>query len=434
MKVAMVTPMAPESAIADVMMQAIPELSTKWDLEVWCPAEANQRPCPVPVTQFSEADADVLSTLSDFDLVLYVLGDSPWHSRILLLARRLPGLAVVHDASLTNLVRTTAIAQGELESLIRRVEEAHGSSAAEIMRTAAPPGGRDAWLRFCADVPLDDYALHGSLGAVVHSRWHARRVDGLLLGDVTVAPLPVPSSRIGFDMDESADARRLLEDLPDDAVLLVTVGMVNANRCIDLLLRAIGDDPVLAARVHLWSVGPAEEGARAHLVGIAGSLDIEDHFAVCGRVSDSFLQAILTRADIAAALRDPVLEGQSASALTQMLSGTPLLVYNHAHYAELPDAGTVKIDPGAGVHGIRAALRGLVDDPAERARRGERARDYVLTSRSGAMYANALITAGQRALAAKPAAHLSADVGARLRRLGLAEHPVVMDAVTDLAF
>ena len=50
------------------------------------------------------------------------------------------------------------------------------------------------------------------------------------------------------------------------------------------------------------------------------------------------------------------------------------------------------------------------------------------------MYANALITAGQRALATKPVARLSADVGARLRRLGLAERPVVVDAVTDLAF
>ena len=212
------------------------------------------------------------------------------------------------------------------------------------------------------------------------------------------------------------------------------VGSVNANRSIDVLIDAVAGDPVLAEHLHLWAVGPSDSLFAGKLLERAHSLGLDGRFAITGRVTDRLLQDILTRADIAAALRDPVLEGQSASALTQMLSGTPVLVYNHAHYAELPDAATVKIEPGTGVHGIRAALRGLVDDPAERARRGERARDYVLTSRSGAMYANALITAGQRALAAKPAAHLSADVGTRLRRLGLAEHPVVVDAVTDLAF
>ena len=36
MKVAMVMPMSPESAIADVMTQTVPDLSARWDLEVWC--------------------------------------------------------------------------------------------------------------------------------------------------------------------------------------------------------------------------------------------------------------------------------------------------------------------------------------------------------------------------------------------------------------
>jgi len=221
MKVAMVMPMSPESAIADVMTQAVPDLSASWDLEVWCPSEADYRPCPVPLQPYAEADTEVLSALAAFDLVIYVLGDSPWHSRILPLVRRLPGLAVLHDASLTNLVRHTAIERGELEPLVRRVEAAYGRDTAETLRSAKPAGGTDAWLRFCAEVPLDEVAVEGSLGAVVHSRWHARRVDGLTLGDVTVAPLPVPSNRLGFNDNESVSSSSLLGGLPEDAVLLL---------------------------------------------------------------------------------------------------------------------------------------------------------------------------------------------------------------------
>jgi len=346
----------------------------------------------------------------------------------------LPGLAVLHDASLTNLVRTTAIERGELEPLVLRVAAASGADSAAILRDPELAGGAEGWLRFCAEVPLNDIALEGSLGVVVHSWWHAQRVDGLTLGDVRVAPLPVPSNQLGFKDNEDSSSALLLAGLPDDAVLLVTIGVANANRQIDLLLQAIVDDDVLAARVHLWAVGTSTSQARSDLLRLARTLGLEDQFKVTGRVTDALLQEILARADIAAALRNPVIEGQSASVLTQLLSGTPVVVFDHAHYSELPDEVVVKVDPNHALVGVRNALRLLVDDEDERARRRGRARDYVLGSRSGSAYAASLSKSGERALATKPLAHLNAELGARLRRLDLHRDPAVVSAVTDLTF
>ena len=434
MKVAMVTPMSPESAIADVMIQAVPDLSARWELEVWCPSEANYRPCSVRVRPFAKADADVLNALTKFDLVIYVLGNSAWHSRILPLAQSLPGLVILHDASLTDLVRQTAIETGALESLLARVKADSGPENAAVLRHPEHAVADGGWLQFCAKVPLDEVATSGSLGVVVHSQWHAKRIDGRTLGDVTVAPLPVPSTRLGFEKNQSAGSSLLLNALPEEALLLVTLGSVNSNRHIDRLLMAIADDDLLSSRLHLWAVGAAEEKARVDLLRLARRLGLKDRFAVTGRVTDALLHEILERADIAAALRDPVLEGQSASVLTQMLSGTPIVVYDHAHYSELPDDVALKVDLEDALAGVRNALRRLVDDESERARLGEHARDYVLRSRSGAAYAAALLEAGERALATKPLAHLSADLGAHLRRLGLQKEPAVVEAVSDLAF
>lgn len=434
MKVAMVMPMSPESAIADVMTQVVPDLSARWDLEVWCPSEVRYRSCPAPIRPYAEAGEEVLKALADFDLVIYVLGDSQWHSRILPLAQQLPGLVVLHDASLTNLVRHAAIERNELEPLLRRVEAEFGSDRAEMLRSADPAGGADAWLRFCAEVPLDQVAVEGSLGAVAHSRWHAQRLEGFTLGDVTVAPLPVPSQHLGFNQNERVSSSLLLGGLPDEAILLVTVGAANANRRIDLLLQAISDDEVLADRVHLWTVGPSTSEARSDLLRLARTLGLREQFEVTGRVTDALLQEILARADIAAALRDPVLEGQSASVLTQLLSGTPVVVLDHAHYSELPDDVAVKVDPNDALAGVRKALRFLVDNEDERSRRGERAREYVLETRSGGAYAAALLEAGERALSARPFSHLNADLGVRLRRLDLHKEAAVVSAVTDLAF
>lgn len=434
MRVAMVMPMSPESAIADVMSQAVPDLSLQWDLHVWCPVEATTRPCPVPLFPFARADEEVVDALSAYDLVVYVLGDSPRHALILPLARRLPGLAVLHDASMTNLVRRVAVETDGLDALVQRVRTTVGPVPAEVLREPDRAGGPAQWLQLCADVPLDDLVVEHSLGAVVHSRWHGERVDGLLLGDVTVAPLPVPSARLGFTTNQGPDPSRLLAALPPDALLLVTVGAVNANRRIDLLLEAVGQDDTLRERVHVWAVGPAEGQATTDVLRQARTLGLQDRFAVTGRVSDTVLDEILSRADIAAALRDPVLEGQSASVLTQLLSGTPVVVYDHAHYAELPDDVAVKVAVADGAPGIARALRDLVDDPEGRRRRGERARDHVLSTRSGGAYAAAILEAGERALARKPQVHLHEDLGARLRRLGLDQEPAVVDVVADLAF
>lgn len=433
MRVAMVTPMTPESAIGDVMSQAVPGLVEKWDLDIWCPAAPTLRVAPVQVIPFEQPDADVVAALAAYDLVVYVLGDSHLHHLIVPLVRLVPGLVVLHDASLTNLVLYTANVRGKLEALVEYVSDRWSPEQASFLRSPGRAGGTEAWLKLCSEVPLTETVTETALGAVVHSRWHAKQVDGLLLGDVSVAPLPVPSQRVGFESGDADAADDLLKRLPQDSLLLVTVGSVNANRGIGVLLEALTGDERLAA-AHFWAVGPAEGPAAAEARALARRLGVDDRFATTGPVSDALMARILDRADVAAALRSPVLEGQSASVLTQMLAGRPVLVYDHAHYSELPDDAVVKVRRDDGADGVREALLRLVADPADRRLRGERARDYVLTSRSGAAYATALLEAAERALASKPRVHLAQDLGMHLRRLGLGDERAVVERVTDLAF
>lgn len=73
----MVTPMSPGSAIADVMMQAVPRMGEQLEIDVWCPQVLDYRPCPVPVTSYLRADDETLLALRAYDLVIYVLGNSP---------------------------------------------------------------------------------------------------------------------------------------------------------------------------------------------------------------------------------------------------------------------------------------------------------------------------------------------------------------------
>src|SRR5690606_13474371 len=103
------------------------------------------------------------------------------------------------------------------------------------------------------------------------------------------------------------------------------------------------------ADVHLWAVGPSEGPTTTQLLQAARRAGLGERFVVTGRVGDATLDAILERADAGAALRDPVLEGQSASVLSLLVSGTPVIVFDTAHYAELPDHVALKVDPADAV-------------------------------------------------------------------------------------
>lgn len=430
MRVAMVTPMAPESAIADVMMQAVPFLSEHWELEVWCPTESAYRPCPVTLHPFERPERAVIESLSGFDLVVHVLGNSPWHARILPLVRQVPGLVVLHDVVLTDLVREVAVQTETLGVLSRQIRVHHGQSHADRVLAGAR-AGQAGWLETCAEVPLVALAIEGSLGAVVHSHWHRRSVEGLTLGEVTVAPLPVPSGRVGFTEVDDGVVDALLADLPADSVLVVTIGAVNANRRIDLLLDVMSglDD---GGRVHLWALGPAEPVVRAELLRTAALRGLSGRFAAPGPVGDDQLGRVLARADVGVAIREPVLEGQSASLLTQMAAGLPVLVFDHAHYAEMPDDGVVKIDPSDPIRGLSDAMEVLVADPEARGRVGAVARECVADTRSGKAYSAGLLAAGASARGVKPRSELIERVGAGLRRNGLHTQFAVVDRALDL--
>lgn len=431
MKVAMVTPMASRSAIADVMSQAVPELSKHWDLDVWCPSEPDLRSAPYPLNVFDGPDPKVVSRLKSYDLVVHVLGNSAFHRRIVPLVRACPGLVVLHDAALADLLLMTAGDDGRLDELVDYVRLVYGSGRAELLQRHGELGGSEEWLKLVAEVPLTELVAQNALGAVVHSRWHAAQVDGLTLGEVTVAPLPVPSMRLGLEDADPGRSAQLLADLPSDALLVVTVGEVNANRGLGTLLGAMAGAPELE-RLHLWAVGGGAAGAAAR--DMAESLGLGDRFALTGRVSDGSLVDILSRADMAAALRRPVLEGASASVVTQMLAGKPVIVYDHAHYRDLPDDAVLKVPVSDGPAGVRRALAHLAADPAERSARGERARAYVEATRTGTAYADALVQAAELAQSRRPQAHLVEDLSAHLHRLDLHAEPQVLGRVRDLAF
>ena len=439
MKVALVMPMSPESVVAQVMVQALSDIASRWDVDVWCPAGSAYRPCPVLVRPFDGATADVIEALRAYDLVVYAFGNNSRHERIARLALAVPGLVVLHDVSST---ATTLEAARSGDRHARRLGTARrmGDDAltlpvGEVALTDVPELGQTPY----DEVALDEESVEsvvtaGSLGIVVHSSWHAARVDGMTLGEVTVAPLPVPAALPPTGTDDSGRAAALLAGLPADAVLVVIQGAVELDGRIAELLGAVADDEFLRDRVHIWVVAAAGDTLSQATVRLAQALGVGDHLAATGDVSAGSMQAILERADIVLVLAGAELEGELARVLAYLAAGATVVVDDRSPFVELPVDVVVTADRRCGRSDIRTVLRRVADEPVERRRRRQESRDGIEAERSDVRYATALLDAGERALAAKPVSHLTEDLRARLQRLGLGRDPRVVDLVASLAF
>ena len=305
MRIALLTPLVETSAIGRVMAAAADELARRHDVEIWSPRLGPRRRVGVPVREFDAATPMLARELEMFDLAMYAVGDSPWHVEIVKLARVVSGLVVLHDVSIANL--GVALYGAGPRAIGDDVATWYGDDIGAAFTRAMENPSDPAWIAVCARAPMVEHLLYASLGMVVHSAWAAGHVEGVTLGDVTVAPLPVEP------VAEPTTLPGVLGAVPDDAVVLATVGYVNANRRIDAIIDAVAADRALRERVHIAVVGDHSTAGRRVVLDLAERAGLRAHVHVTGRVDDGQLAAVLQRADVCAALRDPVLEAESAS-------------------------------------------------------------------------------------------------------------------------
>ena len=106
--------------------------------------------------------------------------------------------------------------------------------------------------------------------------------------------------------------------------------------------------------------------------------------------------------DAICCLRNPVLEGASASLLLAMSSGRPTLVTNHGSYAEAPEHAVLRCSPDHEARDVSRHLERLLDDPTRFAAMGRRARAHLRQRHTPSAYVDALLPLLEEAIARRP--------------------------------
>ncbi|HYI83723.1 MAG TPA: glycosyltransferase, partial [Acetobacteraceae bacterium] len=264
-------------------------------------------------------------------------------------------------------------------------------------------------------LPLDEMATRRPMlewfaaftaGAVVHANHYANRVRAVCPGAVDVIPLayeglvPPPPGDIGRE------------------VVVATIGLVNRNKRIADMLRAMAGSAPMRQRIRYRLVGPAEPAEQQALVSLARSLGVpEPEFT--GWVEEADMPRHLAAVDAICCLRNPVLEGASASLILAMRTGRPVLVSDHGPYAEIPDGLVLKCRPGHEATDVRLHLEALLVDPAPARAMAKRARAYAEATFTASGYVDRLLPHIDRVTAGLPAVRAAMGLGRTLAGFGM---------------
>ncbi len=367
MRLAVWSPLPPAaSGIADYVAETLPGLSERYQVTVVVPAPdavAGDPKGRYSVCAPGEVEAD---------LDLYHLGNSPEHTYVYRAALRRPGVAVLHEWNLHDLVLAEAVEGGETSRYLREVRREHGARGSlagrEIVRAL---GGRILPSVF----PLNGRVLESSLAIVgltelVASKSRAAVPDRpvLHLRHHLALPLdPLPSR---------AEARARL-GLPEDAFVVTVPGLATAHKRLEALFAAAGRIGGSRTGLRLVVAGPEDAALPierwAHAASVPGCL------VRTGRLQMPDFIRHLAAADVVASLRFPSY-GEVSGALVRALGiGRPALVTAGTPCAdEFPEGTVVPVSPGAyEVAELSALLTWLAADRGRREAIGALAAAHV---------------------------------------------------------
>ncbi|WP_313706120.1 glycosyltransferase [Massilia sp.] len=360
-RLAYVSPLPPaRSGIADYSAELVPELARYYDVDLVVDQDGVSDPyiaANFPLRSVTWFDAHA----HEFDRVLYHFGNSPFHQHMFPMLERHPGIVVLHDFYLGNIVHHLC-EHGYLPGLFRQsLYYSHGFSAlADLVRN----GLHAAVWKYPNNKPVLDQAV----GVIVHARY-PQQLACEWYGPSSVrnwATLPLLRGRRAGA--SRAQARQQLGLSPSEFVVC-TFGMLGPTKRNTALLAAWGASP-LAQDPHcrLVFVGSNDGGAygREFLLELE-RMKCAGKAELTGFVDTERYALWLAACDVAVQLRSKSRGETSAAVLDCLLHGLPTIVNAHGANAELPADVMYRLSDDFSQEELIEALTRLHADPLRRA-------------------------------------------------------------------
>jgi glycosyltransferase involved in cell wall biosynthesis len=365
---AFVSPLPPaRSGIADYAAELLPELDRHYEIDVIVNQQSVDDPwiqanCKIRDCAWFEAHAH------RFDRICYQFGDSPFHTYMFELLKKHPGVVVLHDVYLSDVVAYMEWTEGRRGLFSRELYRSHGYPA--LFESARNNAVADTIRRY----PVNAVVIEHGLSVVVHSHYAldllAKNLGSKLAERWAVVPYPKQIRKL----DDRKTARAALGIEPE-AFVVCSFGRLWVNKQNDRLLQA-------------WSRSKLNNDPRCRLVfvGLSHSPDYVkkllsglcvDRVSFTGFAAPEVYRNYLAAADVAVQLRRDSRGEVSCAVLDAMAAGLPVIVNANGSLAELPRDGVAMLDEQFTPEELTEAIEGLYQDPRRRAKIGGNAQAFI---------------------------------------------------------
>jgi glycosyltransferase involved in cell wall biosynthesis len=307
------------------------------------------------------------------DLAVYHVGNNArFHEDIYRMAVAVPGLVVLHDPALDDLVRTLVRENDPLGAAAMTEARALGGRV-----SSAVSGGSDA-LTF----PWCAHVVRRARGVIVHSEFARAYLRAIRCRTpVFVAPHPVVETEeaLAKARERGAALRAEIAErpgVPRFDILVGVLGDLSGSKGIEAVLEAL---PKIRADVHVVLAG--RTGSGWDVVGAVRWGSQEGRVTIAADVDDRNFLAWMCASDVAVNLRHPHRGEVSGSLLRAMQAGLPTVVSATGTYLEWPGDAVIRVGAGPPQPDeLAATFTLLAANPDLRRALGERGRAHVLAA------------------------------------------------------
>jgi glycosyltransferase involved in cell wall biosynthesis len=364
-----------------------------------------------------------------YDLIVYQLGNAPFHDYMWPYLVSYPGLVVLHDACLHHARARQLLGQRRFDDYRREFWFDHPQAPRDVVEFAVEGLGGPIYYFW----PMLRVVMRSARAVAVHN---VRIADALRAeySGAAIEAIRMGVAAVPADDAVRTAARRALT-LDDRALVFAAFGRVTAEKRIPSVLRAFAALCRSMPEAYLLLVGDA--GEYAALDADIAHYDIAGRVRVTGYIDDQRIEAHLAAADVCLCLRWPSAQETSASWLRCLAAGRPTVITDLAHLAGvpaieprnwrrtpgLPQPVAVRIDILDEAALLERALRRLAEDARLRGELGAAARAWWAAHHTlDAMaddYRQLLKAAAARAAPAPTdlPAHLTNDYTGRVREI-----------------
>lgn len=345
-RIAFFTPLNPiKSGISDYSEELLKFLKPEHEIDIFI--DGNYTPNNPDIVNSFHIYPHTLfeSKKTLYDLCIYQVGNSKYHSFMVEYLLKYPGIVVFHDVILPYLIESLCIDKEQntfnIERYLDYVFNNHGYQ--KYCKSL---------IQYEQNIPIDhyDFSLHflkcivdRNYQILVHNEFSKQFIENAIsFSNVHTITMGSPPAQ---ELPIDREGLKITFNLKDH-IIISAFGRITRTKRIDILLASVGKiiRQNSMRNVHLVLVGETDPSIEWEVKHIISREQLDDYITITGYVPIRDFSRYYEITDICVNLRFPTSGETSSTLITALMHGLPIVTSNVAQYKEYPDNCVWKVD------------------------------------------------------------------------------------------